>query len=706
MLEKLQKQIRQTRNKQAVLRLLLDIEAPLAILKIKAPSVSGELWLAKGSYFCFGCLYADSKSPLLDMTRLLEPEEAAYSVVFTDQEPPVCECISLKGLLADEDAVESSTDGLDSKSGAEQALQTALPEKIQELIKQTRNKQAVLRLLLDIEVPLIVLKIKTPSVSGELWLAKGSYFCFGRVYSDSKGPKLDMVRLLEQEEAEFSIEATDQKPPVGERISLAVLIDEEDAVEHSTDGLDSFRFQLEQPKSFMRTIDEVDGRIQLTDPHVQPMGTPAHSIDAVQPMGTPAHSIDAVQPMGTPAQSTDTPAQSTGTPAHSIDAVQPMGTPAHSMDNYFTGMGTPVRSMDSYLQSMGTPKQSMDTQVQPKGTPAHSTNAIQSMGTPAYSMDVVQSMDSHVQDIIAQSRSMDADKHTMNTQWKEDEPASDTVADAMPASNPSVESQEEQPVEKPKVFISPFMVEAAGAVRAQSVDKLLPLEEEPDTLNLLRRMSTQGPGGEDQVADEAPRKPIPPKVIVACVACVVTLPLWFYVIWHYADERTQEDVEQREQAALMAESALERKSMVKEPWEPFRFPADQPENGLEPQGGSGNVGRGSESADSNGAAVEYKWKKPAVSPTAMSPQDTADAQRLIELAKQFEASGDFERASDVYVGAVGHYPYFVQLRVLAIRALIKAKRNRTAKSICLAGMDCAPSESEFNTLRDLLKEIG
>ena len=104
-------------------------------------------------------------------------------------------------------------------------------DEIQSQIKEASDRQAVMILLHGIEAPLVVLKIKSEALSGDLWIADGKYLCYGKVEPNGEGGLLDILRLLAVKEGQFELSVSHEKrPECPLSITVAELMADEHAV--------------------------------------------------------------------------------------------------------------------------------------------------------------------------------------------------------------------------------------------------------------------------------------------------------------------------------------------------------------------------------------------------------------------------------------------------------------------------------------------
>ena len=153
--------------------------------------------------------------------------------------------------------------------------------------------------------------------------------------------------------------------------------------------------------------------------------------------------------------------------------------------------------------------------------------------------------------------------------------------------------------------------------------------------------------------------PAPPSIplVVACIAIIVLLPLGMLL--------------------------LKNSSVT---------PAPSP-----PTQKSGSGSRLPEGAQPNGKPVAATA---AVVIAGMTAQDIQD----MKTADDLSAAGNQERAAEIYTAIVSRNPRLLSVRLKAAKALIACGRFRTAKGLCLAGMDSAQTPAEFKELSALLKQ--
>lgn len=197
----------------------------------------------------------------------------------------------------------------------------------------------------------------------------------------------------------------------------------------------------------------------------------------------------------------------------------------------------------------------------------------------------------------------------------------------------------------------------------------------------------------------------PGRYVPASIAVAVAVSFGLVCVWHLSAERNNEQLAQRQMAMLLARRAIEERSSIVAPQEPFRLPAAS----SMPPANATRTAPVLSTQPAPAASVQnwsqYHFHKPEKLPPPLTAADQQDIKRRSQLGYKYWSDGNFTEAADVYVAALRAYPWDMNLRMTTVKVLMFCHNFRLAKDVCIEGLKMAATEEEFIQLLALGKTI-
>jgi hypothetical protein len=250
---------------------------------------------------------------------------------------------------------------------------------------------------------------------------------------------------------------------------------------------------------------------------------------------------------------------------------------------------------------------------------------------------------------------------------------------------------------------SPYADSAPEVSLTTSLRKKLSLEAEQQSTDLITRIARAThlvAAGEEGELKKQPMF----RFLAFGLAGTLFIPLSAFVVWHYYDAQSQEDLAMQREAAMMAERSLARKSMVVKPQEAFRMPAAPPQSPLTGGDGGQAVTTGDETISTAQRQASFTWHPPKEG-NGPTPDQMVGATEEMKKADAFVTANNRDRAFIVYTQAIHKYPSSALLRAKAARLAISLKRYKQAYMICFTGLDACTTRADFDMLVSIIREI-
>ncbi|HEY9792669.1 MAG TPA: hypothetical protein V6D22_19870 [Candidatus Obscuribacterales bacterium] len=798
MFDKILTQLKETRDRQAVMILLQGLDVPMAVLTIKSDLATGELWIEKGKYIVYAKVLPNGDGGLMDMLRVLAIAEGEFALEVRDEKPPPCQVsIQLSEVVADEHAVARKIKNVlwpVEESGAEETKADESSAK-----KRKRNKKKTVE---ELEITHVRGAATDQALEAYVKEKSEAKAPAEQAADKPEGKPEDKPAESKQQEKSADKSADDKlqdKPADNPADKPAELAKAEGSEEPEKSPVEpTTGLQPEVAEAIGDRLDELfsdgdkddkaksqsqpqlaDAAWQKIDQILSDKPAAGERADAAAQSSSSLSSLfdddDESEAEATPSTAASTPAAAgaarQGLTAFELNAQMISAAAKKGLRNTWEGLTAKQQAHyvamsallgeepeqfyaeaeahsqmteeslaeqrkeetaalaqalaeDPEAFQVGKPKiiDPKQTNDELKSRRAADYEALKLFYAeePAKFEDKVglddtigdggltdfqkrileiSSEEGHGRDQFDQVDEKLTAGPDIRPAWDLGEIPSTHALNAIPTPSPTTADDVQYVAQK---VDSPYADSAPEISLTTSLRKKLSLEAEQQSTDLITRIARAThlvPAGEDA---DFKRQPML-RFVVAGLAGTILIPLSGFVLWHYYDAQTNEEVELRRQAAEMAERSLAKQSMVVKPQEPFRMPAAPPQSPLS-GGNSGGSTAGDQGVSAAQKSASFTWHPPKEG-NGPTPDQVVGATQEMKTADQFLAAGNRDRAVAVYIQAIHKYPSNALLRAKAARVCISLHQYKQAYMICFTGLDACQTRADFDMLVSIIKEI-